>query len=355
MKDPNLKLETFSPVANIKFPDGMKITFLLGWDPDEISSGFAFHDKEQGYCVVIEPAFFQESDEVKVFVLLHEIGHIRLGHCDPENEKGPILSFGKDSNEDRIRLMKKGKVQYVEKNADLYAILNGCALYSILDIHINQDYDKKTKSDYTWTNLEIANRYRDAHKRSRKLWGPTGRVESTLDDIVGEVTYEMVYYDTELNHLSDDERHNLYNIVKECADSCEFDMNKPLEFSTMVEYVGEKIRVRDEILKHLNEKRDDLIVEGIITNDMSENLYVVESLTSKQRKKIPTEKFGIPSLRKYPLDTRKHVLSAIKLFGHCPEEHRKELAENIVKAMKEFDIPMETLSKTSKIRNYVSI
>ena len=54
----------------------------------------------------------------------------------------------------------------------------------------------------------------------------------------------------------------------------------------------------------------------------------------EKRSDLPDSIFGIPSQRKYPMQDKEHVLSAIKFFNYVDEEHEKELAKNIIKNMK---------------------
>ena len=59
---------------------------------------------------------------------------------------------------------------------------------------------------------------------------------------------------------------------------------------------------------------DTLEAQKTLTYNLQNLKMIVESLTQKERNKIPEELFGIPELRKYPLDSKKHVRSAIKLY-----------------------------------------
>ena len=61
-------------------------------------------------------------------------------------------------------------------------------------------------------------------------------------------------------------------------------------------------------------------------------------IDEEKRSELPDSEFGMPSQRKYELDTKKHVLSAIKLFNWVDEEHEEELARNILKKIDEFHI-----------------
>ena len=77
------------------------------------------------------------------------------------------------------------------------------------------------------------------------------------------------------------------------------------------------------------------------------------NITTKERNQLPDDAFGIPSLRKYPLTSKKLVLSAIKLFGHCPKEHEAELARNIIKKMKEYNISPDVVGENNRLRKYL--
>ena len=63
-----------------------------------------------------------------------------------------------------------------------------------------------------------------------------------------------------------------------------------------------------------------------------------ETLSSKERKELKDSDFGLPSQRRYPMPDESHVLSAIRFFNHVEEEYEKELASNIIKKIKEFDM-----------------
>ncbi len=78
-----------------------------------------------------------------------------------------------------------------------------------------------------------------------------------------------------------------------------------------------------------------------------------EKLRAKERNQLPDDVFGIPSLRKYPLDTEERVRSAIKLFGHCPKEHEAELARRIIKKMKEYGISPDVVGEKNRLKKYL--
>jgi len=77
----------------------------------------------------------------------------------------------------------------------------------------------------------------------------------------------------------------------------------------------------------------------------------MSELSSKQRNNLNSSVFGIPSLRKYPLNDKEHVVKAIQFFHHCPLEYKRELAHNINKEAKKYDI---AISQSSKIYEYLN-
>lgn len=63
-----------------------------------------------------------------------------------------------------------------------------------------------------------------------------------------------------------------------------------------------------------------------------------EAMTTATRNSLPDSEFGIPKYRRYPLNDEKHILLAIRFFNHVEEEFEKELASNIIKKVKEYDM-----------------
>lgn len=67
----------------------------------------------------------------------------------------------------------------------------------------------------------------------------------------------------------------------------------------------------------------------------------MSELNTKQRNNLPNNIFGVKSLRKFPLNDKEHVIKAIQFFHHCPLEHKKELALNIYKQSKKYNIDIK--------------
>jgi rubrerythrin len=72
------------------------------------------------------------------------------------------------------------------------------------------------------------------------------------------------------------------------------------------------------------------------------NVISEATLTSEERNRLKDTDFGIPELRKYPLNDEVHVIQAIRFFKDAPEKYRKELAERIVSKAKEYNMDWES-------------
>ena len=74
-------------------------------------------------------------------------------------------------------------------------------------------------------------------------------------------------------------------------------------------------------------------------------------INETKRSELPDSEFGIPEDRKFPLDTKEHVQSAIKLFGHAEESKKKSLAKKIASKAKKYDIEIPENTQVYKYLN----
>lgn len=56
---------------------------------------------------------------------------------------------------------------------------------------------------------------------------------------------------------------------------------------------------------------------------------------------VEIKDYGIPEEKKYPLDSKQHVISAIKLFGHVDKKYEEELADNIIRKIEYYNLKDE--------------
>lgn len=124
---------------------------------------------------------------------------------------------------------------------------------------------------------------------------------------------------------------------------------------------GESLNDLVQIALSENVKEDNAATTAMVgtttmySNNMQNNVFdkdYVDEMSAKERNALKDSDFGIPSKRKYPLDTEAHVRSAIKFFNYCDKEDEKELASNIIKAMKRFNITDIKVSDKNRFSKY---
>lgn len=68
------------------------------------------------------------------------------------------------------------------------------------------------------------------------------------------------------------------------------------------------------------------------------NMFMEGELSYFERQRLLPSEFGLPDKRKYPMPDKDHVKAAIQMFNKCDHDDDKELAENIIKKIKKFDM-----------------
>lgn len=138
--------------------------------------------------------------------------------------------------------------------------------------------------------------------------------------------------------------------IKSC-DSIEYELKtlQSIQLQSIKDIMNFKDYNNESAL--LSESLNEFLMSGMT---IDEALSMNEAkLASKERKALSDDEFGLPEKRKFPLNDKKHVLLAIKFFNRCDKKDQEELAKNIFKAMKKYDIPMDAIGKNNKLRNYM--
>ena len=113
----------------------------------------------------------------------------------------------------------------------------------------------------------------------------------------------------------------------------------------------------DEVWDRLTPDHKEAITKylGFLSNSLIEGTYdQYEVEYVKNRSEIDLKDFGVPEERKYPLDSKRRVISAIKLFNHVDKKYEKELAHKIIKKAKEYDIDLSFVGDKNRLKNYIS-
>lgn len=343
----------FYPITAFEFPDKKTITVALTFY-DHFSPAFATNEDDYGDLVIVAPSFFKEKKESQRYIILHEIGHVRLSHLLEKNMHrkyfgmiGPV-----DNDEYRTKLATKGQAQYIEQNADLYAILNGAKMYGIISTMYNKDTD--SKYDYRVTNAELAKRYNSVYKRYTKLKESASDISENELAFMEEIKNIAAKYD--VNYFISTEGALEFAEVFEKEDACK--KYKPSKCPKCgcteigVAIMGEPV--------YICTNKDCKFVFGTVPFDNNDTSAIndlkkyesEEYVEETKRSELPDSVFGTDD-RRYPLDTKQHVYSAIRLFGHCDKKSQPGLAKKIFAAMRKYDIPMSAIGPKNQLRNYI--
>lgn len=65
-------------------------------------------------------------------------------------------------------------------------------------------------------------------------------------------------------------------------------------------------------------------------------------LNTEERKELPSDCFGLPARREYPMPDATHVRAAEAYFRYCPEDLRPELAKNILKFAAKYGVDVKS-------------
>lgn len=65
-------------------------------------------------------------------------------------------------------------------------------------------------------------------------------------------------------------------------------------------------------------------------------------LNTEERRDLPTDVFGLPERREYPMPDAAHVRAAEAYFRYCPEDLKPQLARNILRFAREYGVDVES-------------
>ena len=111
----------------------------------------------------------------------------------------------------------------------------------------------------------------------------------------------------------------------------------------------------EDIVFDKGAEEDDIITKDSFNYVPSAvvDYYNETTLKAAARNKLDDDQFGLPRLRKYPLNDRRHVAQAIRMFSHCKDpKDRKILANNIIKRYNELGMTTK-VGKNNPLYEYV--
>ena len=193
---------------------------------------------------------------------------------------------------------------------------------------------------------------RDAHKKwekengydSNEDWSDNIKSEKNIEDIE-ESVLSLSYEFSENPDLVRKVVNKAYAIIKE------FGLNDEDSLIESMSYVSEGV---DQVLNVLLESIPESNYKDRLALATIHQYFTEKTLKAKDRNALDDSEFGIPSLRKYPIPDKAHVMAAIQRFNYVDSKHEKELAENLIKAMKKFNMMNEVeVGPKNRFKKYV--
>lgn len=97
------------------------------------------------------------------------------------------------------------------------------------------------------------------------------------------------------------------------------------------------------------------VISKHITDDGLEVVVAPVQHSDISNKDDEAKKYGVPEQEKFPMPDADHVRSAIRFFNYVDKQYEKELAEAILKRMKEYGMSFEDfgVGEENRFRNYI--
>lgn len=67
-----------------------------------------------------------------------------------------------------------------------------------------------------------------------------------------------------------------------------------------------------------------------------------DRISYREKEELPSNVFGLPERREYPMPDAAHVRAAEAYFRYCPEELKPKLARAILARAKEYGVDVES-------------
>lgn len=106
--------------------------------------------------------------------------------------------------------------------------------------------------------------------------------------------------------------------------------------------------IQDKYIDIKNQESKSKVLRKKTKSLPKKNILKESKLSSEER-----TDFGLPELKKYPMPDKEHVLAAIRMFNHVDEQYEEELARNIIKKMKEYNISFDTVGDKNRLKKYI--
>ena len=127
-----------------------------------------------------------------------------------------------------------------------------------------------------------------------------------------------------------------------------------------IKAISDKIANKEFMEQELEKIKKANLNESVSSFDLYNYTYTsyLTETSKASKSNLSSSEFGVKELRKFPLDTKKHVLSAVKFFNYVDPAHENELAKNILSKIKKFGIDLKSLlpkNSNNRFSKYIKI
>lgn len=189
------------------------------------------------------------------------------------------------------------------------------------NIHINSVNDLKTAATWCKNTMQSLKKEISPDYNTNDI-----KIRREINKLKGEIDFYETSFDM-INKIKD-----YYNKLKEELKNKEDNNIKEYNKGGNIDYNQRVKALNDKSVSnkaYAPKRAVRSIGESVEYYDEREVLEEA-ALTSKQREDLPSDDYGIPSLKAFPINDKAHVQKAIQLFSHAKPKNKKELAKNIV-------------------------
>ena len=127
------------------------------------------------------------------------------------------------------------------------------------------------------------------------------------------------------------------------------EFESPFIFPTVMDRINEAVAIEEANKPFTPEDLKNPINIEVYNEAVAYN-YINEA--SIKKSEVDPKDFGVPSQKKFPMPDEKHVKSAIKFFNYVDKEHEEELAKNIKKKIKQYNITDISVGEKNRFSKY---
>lgn len=208
--------------------------------------------------------------------------------------------------------------------------------------HLSENWTKEDQSAY---NKEYYRQHRDEILARKAEKGKRGQVDLFSKE-EGAALMDKIVEDQE----------NQMNWLKEHSNPVTDTYRKLIEF--MNTPISKLLPQKKETPKQPEKKAYAPGTLGYAIDNGQEDEWFDSFEKNKKRRQsfehssINDPQYGIPEQKKFPLDTKDHVISAIRFFNYADHQYRKELAERIIRKIHQYGIEVTPTEQNDFYKYY---